>query len=94
MPSGRLLSNCYVMSPRAGGKTVTDDNGQFTFLDLSIDQNYIIRLSRPGYRTCFDYPYRIVPGYDATFGPITLRRCRIGNCGDRLRPNRQPPDCK
>jgi hypothetical protein len=76
------------------GQTKTDINGEFFFFNLAPDDLYTIRFSRQGFYPWQGGVYEIQPGYDATYGAITLEHCPSGNCDPRLRPKRPLVVCE
>jgi hypothetical protein len=75
--SERLVSHAKVQlfcDEKSCGETNTAANGEFIFFNLSPGDDYEIRVTCPGYYPWQRDDYEIQAGYDATYGPIVLRR--------------------
>ena len=57
----------------------TDAAGRYTFPALEA-RDYSMRIQREGYFDGEQGPYTVQVGFDVTYWPIVLERCRPGNC--------------
>lgn len=70
------------------GQTKTNINGEFTFLNLTPEQQYTMRFNRQGYYSGYEKVYSVQPGYDSIYEPVILELCPNGNCDPKLRRKR------
>ncbi len=68
-------------SGKVCGATKTDANGGFLFFYVSPRDDYVIRVTHPGYYASGGAGYQVQTGYDATYRPLMM--------DSRLRP--KPP---
>jgi hypothetical protein len=55
------------------GETKTDTNGEFFFFSLSPREDYMIRVTHPGYCPWHRNDYEVQAGYDATYWPMIMK---------------------
>ncbi len=68
------------------GETSTVRNGEFIFFNLSPREDYVIRATHSGYYPWQCTDYKVLAGYDATYGAIVLpRRTKLSRAASTVR---------
>jgi hypothetical protein len=67
-------------------QTKTDAKGEFIFFNLLPRENYVIRVTHPGYYPWQGTDYQVQAGYDANYGSIVVRpRAKLSRAASTVR---------
>lgn len=84
----------YIQTKGSVGATLTDENGSFTFQELSIHSDeYWVIIAGTGYYSEELRHLTIRSGLKAVYAPITLESCAPGRCQPYLKSIRVMPGC-
>ncbi|MBZ5591334.1 MAG: carboxypeptidase-like regulatory domain-containing protein [Acidobacteriia bacterium] len=75
------------------GAVQTDPRGRFMFGPMPPGY-FTIRTQRVGFYPLDTPGYRIQPGFESNFRPISIERCPRGNCDPKRRPKKPPAYCE
>ncbi len=71
----------------------TTRGGSFSFARLTVDKNYWIQVSIPGYFVGEFTKLKVLPGYESVYDDLTLEPCEPGHCEPYLREIRILSGC-